>query len=207
MDCIYLDFAKAFDSVPHQRLLRKVYGYGIRGKLITWVRSFLIDRRQRVSTHVLSGIPHGSVLGPLLFIIFINDTPEIVNSIIKMFRTVNREADSTVLQIDLIALQEWSNKWQMKCNADKCKIFHIGGKNPNRKYFMTQCGIPVELHETKLEKDLGIHLDPELNFSQHYEKQVNKGNKMLGLIRRTYSYFDAESVTRLYTSLIRPHLE
>ena len=73
---------------------------------------------------------------------------------------------------------------------------------------MTQCGKPVELDETTLEKDLGIHIDPELNFSQHYEKQVNKGNTILGLIRRTYSYFDVESVTRLlYTSLVRRHLE
>jgi len=72
---------------------------------------------------------------------------------------------------------------------------------------MTQCGKPVELHEVKLEKDLGIHMDHELNFSQHCEKPVNKGNQILGLIRRTYSYFDAESVTRLYTSLVRPHLK
>ena len=125
MDCIFLDFAKAFDSVPHQRLLRNVYGYGIRGKSITWVRSFLLDRRQRASiaggssllAPVLSGIQQGSILGPLLFIIFINDTLEVVNSLTRMFaddtklfRIVNRDADSTVLQTDLIAIQEWSNK-------------------------------------------------------------------------------------------------
>ena len=115
----------------------------------------------------------------------------------KLFRTVNREVDSTVLQTDLIALQEWSNKWQLKFNADKCKILHIGGKNPNQKYYMTQCGKPVELHETKLEKDLGHHIEPELNFRKHYEKQLNKGNQILGLTRRTYFYFDIESVTRL----------
>jgi len=84
---------------------------------------------------------------------------------------------------------------------------HLGGKNPNQMYCMSQSGKQIELQVTKLEKDLGIHIDPELNFSQHCEKQVNKANRILGLIRRTYSYFDAESVTRLYTSLVRPHLE
>ena len=85
--------------------------------------------------------------------------PEVVNSLIRMFgddtklfRTVNREANSMVIQKDLIALQEWSNKWQLKFNAYECKILHIGGKHPNQKYYMTQSGRPVELYETKLEK-------------------------------------------------------
>jgi len=128
------------------------------------------------------------------------------NSLLSV-QEVNREPDSTVLQTDFIALQEWSNKEQLKFNADKCKILHIGGKNPNQKYYITQCRKPVELYETKLEKDVGIHIDPELNFSQHCEKQVNKGNQILDLIRRTYSYFDAQSVSRLYTSRVRSHLK
>ena len=134
--------------------------------------------------------------------------PELVDSIIKMFaddtklfRIVNRKSDSMVLQKDLTALQEWSNKWKLNFNADKCKVMHIGG-NLNQKYYMAQSGKSLELQETKLEKDLCIHIDPELNFSQHCEKQVNKANKILGLIRKTYTYFDAESVTRLYTSLV-----
>jgi len=154
----------------------------IRGKLITWVRSFLIGRRQKVSiagvssllTHVLSAISQSSVLGPLLFSILISDMPEVFNSLpvirmyaddTKLFRTVNREADSTVLQKDLIAMQEWSNKWQLKFNADKCQILHIGSKNLKQKYYLIQSGKPVELHETKLENELDIHIDPELNFS------------------------------------------
>ena len=108
-------------------------------------------------TRGLGNSPLDSVLAPFLFIIFINDMPEVVDSLIRMFadhtklsRTVNREPDSLVLQKDLIPLQEWSNKWQLKCKVVKCKILHIGEKNPNQKYYMTQSGKPVE-HETKLE--------------------------------------------------------
>ena len=125
----------------------------------------------------------------------------------KLFRTVYRETDSMVIQKDVIALQEWSNKWQMKFNGDECKILHIGGKHSNQKYYMTQSRKPVELHKTKQEKYLVIYIEPELNFSQHCGKQVNKRNQILGLIHKTYSYFDVESMTRLYRSLVQPHLE
>ena len=222
MDAVYLDFAKAFDSVPHQRLLMKIKGYGIAGKVWKWIEDFLLQRNQQVVVNgmkslialVLSGIPQGSVLGPLLFICFINDMPEVVHSSIqmfaddtKLFRTVNNPDHAQMLQSDLDALEEWSNLWQLKFNADKCKVMHLGNHNKGLEYHMHKDGIQVKLQTTELEKDLGVYVDPKLTFSTHCEKKVNMANKLLGLIRRSYVYLDNETVKTLYTSLVRPHLE
>ena len=134
---IYLDFAKAFDSVPHKRLLMKMKSFGITGKLWTWIEDFLQARIQHVVINgvkslaalVLSGIPQGSVLGPLLFICFINDMPEVIQAFIQMFADdtklymeVNGPEDQQALQKDLTALEDWANLWQLRFNAQKCKV-------------------------------------------------------------------------------------
>jgi hypothetical protein len=126
LDIVYLDFAKAFDTVPHQRLLEKMRAYGIQGMILNWVSSFLSGRKQRVVVNgeksawadVLSGIPQGSVLGPILFILFINDLPDAVLGTVKLFADdtkafsrIESVQDSERLQEDLKRLCEWSKEW------------------------------------------------------------------------------------------------
>ncbi len=223
VDTIYLDFAKAFDSVPHQRLLRKLHGYGIQGHVKKWIESFLTNRRQRVQVRgehsdwaqVKSGIPQGSVLGPILFIIFINDLPDVVEteSLIfaddtKVFNRINSSADATRLQNDINNLTTWSSTWQLRFNASKCKVMHLGNSNEHMDYTMAKDPTSsVTLDKTVLERDLGVNVDKDLKFSQHAEIQVNKANKILGLIRRSYDFLDGDSLKRLFVALVRPILE
>ena len=138
---------------------------------------------------VISGIPQGSILGPILFIIFVNDMPEIVHTMIqifaddtKIFWEIKDAHDRDQLQHDLKALEDWSNEWLLKFNADKCKVMHLGKSQDEFKYTMTKDDHPIELEKTTLEKDLGVHVDPSLTFSAHREQQVNKANRLLGLI-------------------------
>ena len=149
VDALYLDFSKAFNSVPHQRLLLKLQSCGIRGRLLEWIRAFLTDRQQRVSINgaksdwapVTSGVPQGTVLGPLLFLVFVNDLPACVSSGLKLFaddtklyRSVGQASESEALQRDLDALLGWSEKWQLPFNQSKCKSLHLGPRNANHLY-------------------------------------------------------------------------
>lgn len=223
IDAIYLDFAKAFDSVPHERLARKLKMYGVTGSALIWIQQFLSNRRQCVRVEdafsswkpVTSGIPQGSVLGPVLFVIFINDLPEVTESFVEMFADdtkiympLKNEADSAKLQQDIHNLTDWATKWQLRFNASKCKTLHLGNNNPQKSYVMkNEHDVLTTLEKTELEKDLGINIDPSLKFSQHIEKQVNKANRILGLIRRSYQHLDKDSFKHLFTALVRPHLE
>ena len=140
VDVIYLDFAKAFDKVPHKRLLRKLSGYGIKGKVYNWIKEFLSNRKQRVVINrtksewrkVTSGIPQGSVLGPILFLIFINDMPEVLNCCIKLFADdaklyspIKEENDRIRMQVGLKNAEEWAKIWKMFFHIKKCKYLHI----------------------------------------------------------------------------------
>ena len=167
VDIIYLDFKKAFDKVPHQRLLLKLKAHGIGNGMINWIEKWLIDRRQRVVVDgevskwksVLSGVPQGSVLGPIVFLIYINDLDDDITSKVlkfaddtKVFRKIKSDADRQHLQDDLNKLIEWSEKWQMLFNFGKCKCLHTGHGNEDAQYTM---GGTV-LNSTLKEKDLGL---------------------------------------------------
>lgn len=224
IDAIYLDFMMAFDTVPHIRLLTKLDNYGVRGLALDWIRSFLQDRKQRVIvnghaspwTDVTSGIPQGSVLGPILFVVFINDLPDVVSCGIKLFaddskasKQVKTLEDCQSLQQDLTNLQDWADKWQMRFHPQKCKVLRVGKGHPDAEYTMTvkSTGIVHTLDRSTLEVDLGVSVDSLLEFSEHIQKAAAKGNRLLGMTRRTLTFIDADVMMFIYKGLIRPIME
>ena len=146
IDVIYLDFSKAFDRVSHNRLSAKLRAHGIGPTVARWIREWLRDRQQRVVlngamsgwAHVMSGVPQGSVLGPILFNIYINDIDCNISSNIlkfaddtKLYRKIAAVEDVEIIQSDIRRMYQWSMDWQMLFNAEKCKTLHIGRNNPH----------------------------------------------------------------------------
>ena len=222
--CIYMDFMKAFDKVPHKRLITKLQAYGISNQTCNWIKDFLNNRRQRVCVNgeasrwhpVTSGIPQGSVLGPTLFVLFINDLPSTVRSEAvlfaddtKLFRTIMNDRDIQVVQEDLDRLVDWSDTWLLKFHPDKCKVLKISN-NPNREASYTmrrENGERVVLEESTVEKDIGVHVDQRLKFEKHILQQTQKANQIMGLIRRSFVNLTERNFVQLFKSLVRPHLE
>ena len=218
VDIIYLDFQKAFDKVPHQRLLLKLKAHGIGDSITDWIEQWLTDRRQRVVVDgevsnwksVLSGVPQGSVLGPILFLIYINDLDDSITSNVlkfaddtKLFRKVNTDGDKQHLQNDLDRLVKWSEKWQMLFNFGKCKCLHTGHGNLNVNYKMGD----TVLGTTVKEKDLGVTISADMKVSEQCGIAASKGNQILGLIRRNITYKGKKLIIPLYKAIVRPHLE
>ena len=245
VDVIYLDYEKAFDKVPHKRLLQEVHRHGIRGTVYGWIAEFLNNRQQRVRinneyseyTTVLSGVPQGSVLGPTLFLLYVSQIPSLLKNFTSLFADDTKlftylltlkehipetESDHTPfsLQTDMNLLTEWSEAYQMSFNLAKCHVLHLGHNNPKAHYTMykqmhttkTPGGIAYTLQfhtlETVTEEvDLGVTVDQHLKFTKHVDLKVSKANKLLGLIKHSFKYLNAESLTLLYKSIIRPHVE
>ena len=220
VDIIYMDFMKAFDQVPYKRLLQKVKSYGINGHILGWITNFLTNRRQRVSVNgcfstwgsVTSGIPQGSVLGPLLFIIYINDLPNYTKSPAylfaddtKLYRKIANKQDETILQKDLDALQTWSDKWLLNFHPDKCKVLTVGKRTLQTSYKLKSRGTIHELDLVHDMKDLGVTVDENLSFETHIQDKVNKANRTTGMIRRAFISLDEEMFLCLFKAFVRPN--
>ncbi len=222
VDVAYLDFSKAFDSVSHTHLLHKLKGFGIHGELHRWFCSYLSNRFQRVSVEgensswlpVISGVPQGSILGPLLFLLFINDMPDCLNHSeialfaddSKCYKRISSIEDCQNLQEDINHLFTWSNIWRMKFNASKCTILSVTRKhNPvNFNYTMNN----TILEKVKSMKDLGVWVTHDLIWSTHCEKIIAKGRSSLAFIKRAVGFHAPQTVSKqLYISMVRSILE
>ena len=221
IDVIYLDFWKAFDTVPHQRLLGKLESYGIKGNILKWIKAFLVGRTQEVIVNgvkskcapVVSGIPQGSVLGPVLFVIYINDILDDIDSHglmfaddTKIFRMISSKEDSENLQKDVNSLEKWSSTWKLEFNSEKCHVLTLG-KFENICYTNRYTICEKEMEHVYTEKDLGVTIDENLRFEEHLSNKIRVANALVGRIRSSFTFLDAQTFTRLFTSLVRPHIE
>jgi hypothetical protein len=200
--------------------MKKVQAYGFTENIEEWLSDFLIGRSQVVNIkgehseakNIKSGIPQGSVLGPFLFVLFVNDLPEIVRSMLFLFaddskisRAISENNDKIILQNDLDAIVKWSDTWLMRIHPDKSAHVRIGKQMevPQYEYMV---GVRHVNYSTQ-EKDLGVVIDYELKFDAHIHEKVKKANMMAGWVRRSFLYIDKYVFNMLYKSLVRSHLE
>ena len=218
VDVIYLDFQKAFDTVPHRRLLVKMKFAGIRGNLLEWFEQFLIGRMQRVVLHgnetpwrdVISGIPQGTISGPYCFIIYVNDILSELgasNAVgfvddLKLFGPVAGLADSWRLQEKLNVISNWCDKWQMKLKPAKCMVLSLK-KKVKYSYYVNG----VALSDVESIRDLGIIISSDLRWNKQVDSVVAKANRMVGLIRKAVVSRDKDVIVPLYKALVRPVME
>ena len=217
IDVLYLDMSKAFDRVSHAELIHRLREFGFGGSVLDWFNSYLTNRYQQTTVlgatpkplPVTSGVPQGSILGPLLFLLYENHLSNAVtNSNIatfaddtKIFKTINSISDAAALQCDLSKFEEGSTNVNLELNASKCKVLRVTRKHNKIIY-------PYTLHDTILgstdsERDLGILTSSSLTWSKHVEYQCAKASKTLGYIRR--STFDIKDIAvrrTLYLTLV-----
>lgn len=221
-DVIVLDFAKAFDTVSYNKLMIKLKTFKIHPLVFSWIEDWLNNREfsVTVNTHVssvrdvTSGVPQGSVLGPLLFLLFINDLPSVVRSSqirlfaddALLFKKIETPLDAEDLQKDLTAVADWADTWQLSLNIKKCEACSIS-RRP------IDCLPPnYLLHNVRVTpvtefKYLGITISSDLSFDTHIKNIIAKTNRLLYMLIRTLKKCSEETKTRAYFSICRPCLE
>ena len=199
----------------HSRLLIKLQSFGITGNTLAIIENFLTNRWMAVRVgdsmarwrSVLSEVPQGSVIGPLLFALFINDLPESVKSAVKLFaddvKLIGDANDLAGIQDDLDSISTWKNDWCMEFNSEKCTVMHIGKNDTSQRYHLEE----NELVIVGTEKDLGVTFSESFDWSEHIEQSIGKANKTQAWILRNILSRDADVLLPLYKSTIRPHLK
>ena len=221
----FLDISKAFDKVWHEGLLHKLQSNGINGQLYELIKDFISNRKQRVVLNgiesswedIKSGVPQGSVLGPLLFLIYINDLTDNISSNMRLFvddsslfvRVRNVQESQDQLMEDLGKITHWAFLWKMEFNPDITKqaievIFSHKYKKPVHPPLVFN-GIPVKREPCT--KHLGVILDERLNFRKHIAEKVKKANKGIGLLKFLSKYTSRAVLDRMYKMYVRPHLD
>ena len=223
VDAVYLDFSKAFDKCDHGILLHKIKKLGIKGKLGKWLQNFLKGRKQAVIvdrirsewSKIVSGIPQGSVLGPILFLIYISDIGEDLSAKAlvyvddtKIKQRVNNEEDVENLQKELEKLDEWANENNMKFNGKKFQVVRYGRNEElknNTEYFSGAYEEIIERFETI--RDLGVQLSDDASFNEQIEKVCKKARQKSGWIFRTFYCRRPDFLKQMFKSLVQPHID
>ena len=216
-DAVFFDFAKAFDRVPHIPLLHKLTAYGIGGNLHEWIRSFLDGRSFRVRigstlsspSPVRSGVPQGSVLGPLLFLIYVNDLPDHLNCSSLLYADdlkIWSASDPNNLQMDVDTVKRWSEDWDLPINDEKCTHMSFGGDSGNAFVLHDESKM-VTVPKEEMKKDLGIWLSSNLSFSHHHQLAARRGFSVWCMIRRAFQRIDPDDFRTLFGVYVRPLLE
>ena len=222
---VFLDISKAFDRVWHEGLIFKLKSYGISGPLLGLIQNFLFERSQRVVldgqssewTEILAGVPQGSILGPLFFLIYINDLPDDIISKIKIFADdsslfsliVDQLRCSIELNRDLEKINNWASQWKMAFNPDPSKqaveVYFTRKLKPPDPPVLNFNGtdIAVEDHQ----KHLGLFLDKKLTFDHHLNEKFAKANRGIGLINNLRKFLSRRSLITIYKTYVRPHLD
>lgn len=219
IDCIFLDLSKAFDKVSHKLLLLKLSKLNIDSSVLSWIHCFLTNRQQLVTVNgfsstlvsVTSGVPQGSVLGPLLFLIYINDIASNISSKISLFaddcvvyREVTNSFDLIQLQNDINTISLWCDTWSMELNANKCKSMRISRTSQiNPDYNIRGIALQSVLEY----KYLGVHITFDLTWKSHIDYVTNNASRMLGYLKRNFSLAPQSLKLILYKTLVRPKLE
>ena len=216
-DVFYLDLQKAFHTVSHFKLLTRLENMGLTQYLLEIIEDFLSNRTLRVTVgefsslifRVLSGVPQGSVLGPLLFILFINDMPvDIINKLLLFAddaKLCAKASTPVINQEDINKLADWQLLWGLTFNTkdNKCKVMHIGKNNPCNSYTLNGRAMPA----TEEEKNLGVTVNQEFSWSTHIDNSIKKATSTMSWIMRVIIVKNETTMAQLYKTLVHPHLE